>query len=208
MKRCLDCKRTKPIAAFSRNAARPDGLQYYCKECYSKRAARSYRSRQLRRGKPVREVVSAPEGSKFCPGCRQISPLENWHKNATSSDGYASYCKQCRKEQGREGHLRRTFGLATAEYEALVRAQGGMCAICRQASVKHLDHDHATGAIRGGLCGPCNMGLGQFGDDPIRLIAAARYLQKYARMRAGSPVVELFWEVEPRFELAAPGHAA
>src|SRR4051812_34878521 len=103
MKRCPDCGQTKPMAAFSRNAARPDGLQFYCKDCYSTRAARSYRFRQLRRGKIVREAVPVPEGSKFCPGCREISPLENWHKNATSSDGYASYCKNCRREQSRAG---------------------------------------------------------------------------------------------------------
>jgi hypothetical protein len=132
-----------------------------------------------------------------------VSPLSNWHRNATSSDGYASYCKQCRKAQGREGHLRRTFGLGLFEFDALLTSQGGLCAICRKAPVKHLDHNHETGAVCGGLCGPCNMGLGQFRDDPARLMAAARYLRKHE-----VPVIDLLWEVEPRFELAASGHAA
>jgi hypothetical protein len=179
---CPDCQIEKPVAAFSRNAARSDGLQFYCKECYSARSARSFRDRQFRRGKLVRERVEVPTGHKFCPGCREVSPLTNWHRNATSSDGYASYCKACRKEQGRLGHLKRTFGLEATEFAALVGAQGGLCAICRDAPVKHLDHNHETGAVRGGLCGPCNMGLGQFRDDPNRLTAAAKYLHLHRRV--------------------------
>ena len=63
------------------------------------------------------------------------------------------------------------------EHEALIEAQGGVCAICRDAPPEHIDHDHDSGAIRGVLCGPCNMGLGLFKDDPTRLGAAIAYLR-------------------------------
>ena len=180
-KRCPDCGLTKPVAAFSKNAARPDGLQFYCKACYSVRSARTYRERRLRQGLRVRAQVVVPPGHKYCPGCAEISPLSNWHRNATASDGYASYCKNCRRAQGEADHLRRTFGLTVEERDALFASQDGMCAICRVRPIKHIDHDHPTGRVRGGLCGACNMGLGQFEDSPARLEAAAAYLRAYRR---------------------------
>jgi hypothetical protein len=58
----------------------------------------------------------------------------------------------------------------------MLAAQGGLCAICRTAPAVHVDHDHATGAVRALLCFNCNGGLGQFKDDPLLLHAAAYYV--------------------------------
>jgi hypothetical protein len=44
------------------------------------------------------------------------------------------------------------------------KAQDGKCKICGGTELKnlHIDHDHATGKIRGLLCMRCNMGLGVY----------------------------------------------
>jgi len=183
-KKCPDCGQTKSVAEFSRNAARPDGLQFYCKSCYSTRAARTYRERQSQKGRVVRERVEVPAGHKYCRRCDQIKPFAEWHKNARQSGGLAGYCKECRSELGRRGHLKRTFGLSPEERATLIESQGGTCAIC-DGPPQHIDHDHTTGKVRGVLCGPCNMGLGQFQDDPTRLARAATYLRRHGLRSVG-----------------------
>ena len=177
-KRCPDCGLEKAVTEFSRNAARPDGLQFYCKVCYSARSARTYRERQRRKGKTVRERVSVPAGHKFCRGCSRILPYTEWHRTRSSRDGYATACKGCRSARGRRDHLKRIFGLTPEALDAVIASQGGVCAICRDSKPQHIDHDHRSGRVRGVLCGPCNMGLGLFKDDPRRLDAASDYLHR------------------------------
>jgi hypothetical protein len=52
------------------------------------------------------------------------------------------------------------------------------CAICGAES-EHLDHSHATGAIRAALCAKCNIGIGMMSDDAKRLREAANYIERF-----------------------------
>lgn len=79
------------------------------------------------------------------------------------------------------------YGISDTEFDALREKQGGVCAICHRAQsasadAQHqnlsVDHDHATGVIRGLLCNRCNRAIGLLQDDPRLLIAAARYLKR------------------------------
>lgn len=83
----------------------------------------------------------------------------------------------------REQNLRKLYGLTEADFNRRLTAQGGRCAICRTDAPGgkhgrfHVDHDHATGAIRGLLCDGCNKGLGCFRDSTDALRAAVDYLR-------------------------------
>ena len=58
--------------------------------------------------------------------------------------------------------------------------RGDTCMLCGKPVVTklHLDHDHATGEVRGWVHPFCNKKLGQCKDDPEWLEAAARYLRR------------------------------
>lgn len=175
-KKCPDCKLLKPVSDFSRNSSRPDGLQFYCKECFSRRAAHGYRVRQQAKGRVVRERVVAGPGHKYCPDCKQVKPHSEWHRNAGSRDGYSSYCRGCRAARGRRDYIRRQYAKNEAELTALKDKRFGKCWICLVKDAVHIDHDHVTGEIRGALCANCNLALGLFHDRVDVLAAAIDYL--------------------------------
>jgi hypothetical protein len=83
----------------------------------------------------------------------------------------------------RDGHLRRKFGITVDDYDQMLAAQEGVCAICgREPNPNislHVDHDHDTGAIRGLTCFRCNQAMGAFGEDASLLRAAATYLDRH-----------------------------
>lgn len=82
----------------------------------------------------------------------------------------------------RKSHLKRKYGLRIEEYDRMLAAQGGGCAICgnpgRDDISLHVDHDHETGVVRGLLCFTCNNALGDLGDSYERMHRAANYLDR------------------------------
>jgi Recombination endonuclease VII len=80
--------------------------------------------------------------------------------------------------------IERLYGLSPEQYRRLLKAQKGVCAICKrppQYRALCVDHCRVTKRVRGLLCNNCNTGLGLFGDDPVRLRAAAAYLERARR---------------------------
>jgi len=72
----------------------------------------------------------------------------------------------------------RQLGVTDEAYEALLDAQGGGCAICGakpKTRRLHVDHDHATGKVRGLLCHRCNRALPTWVTADW-LVDAGRYL--------------------------------
>lgn len=87
----------------------------------------------------------------------------------------------------RNGHLRREWDLTPEQYEAMLRAQNGRCAMCGAFPKRYrlaIDHDHRTGQVRGLLCIRCNWWLGGFEGERLR--QAQEYLAKHASSLARS----------------------
>jgi hypothetical protein len=136
-------------------------------------------------------------GFKRCSGCQVEKSVTEFHKNRVMADGFANQCKICtaaskkkwsQSEKGlatqkryartetalknqRKCALRTKYGMSVEEYDKMLEAQGGVCAICKGPSKRKnglfdVDHDHKTGKVRGLLCHGCNTGIGLLGDDP------------------------------------------
>lgn len=130
--------------------------------------------------------VSSPY-TRVCTACGHEKPLGQYA-------GAAKVCKPCTSAQARrkradpvsrradrDRRLRARYGITLAEYERMARAQRWRCKICERraypaGSLLAVDHNHATGEVRGLLCSPCNSALGLMGEKADRLMAAAQYL--------------------------------
>lgn len=120
-----------------------------------------------------------------CLDCKRLWPM----KLCVPS---LKLCLNCARTWWREekkvqtGSRWEKFGLSLKDLRSLLALQDGECLICRvtihldRKPIAHLDHDHSTGGPRGFLCARCNTTIGRFGDDPVLLASAARYLTERA----------------------------
>ena len=90
-------------------------------------------------------------------------------------------------ERSKSYRLEQKYSLSVEEYDALLAAQGVVCAICGQPeTARHrgkvralaVDHDHNTGQVRGLLCSACNKAVERVDTVPDWSRRVARYLRK------------------------------
>lgn len=81
----------------------------------------------------------------------------------------------------RAAYLKSKYGITEADYEGMLGEQNGVCAICLRPPKKirlAIDHNHASGKIRGLLCKRCNYRLLPTGQENADLFQrAADYLK-------------------------------
>ncbi len=120
--------------------------------------------------------------SKTCFDCKVTKPVADFHRRGPNG-GHVARCKLCRSAQrkawretsptyrdAQADHHRRWnlagYGLTPASYAEILSAQGGKCAMCEGVCPTGrrlaIDHDHATGQVRGLLCVSCNRDLGAY----------------------------------------------
>lgn len=153
-----------------------------------------------------------PQTEKRCTRCNEVKTASEFSKRYARS--LVSWCKACHAEERRKRydtdkayvqHLQCTYGLSVEQYMEMYAAQGGRCAACRDRlelrtrSRVAVDHDHATGKIRGLLCNSCNSALGMLRDESRRVRSLLRYIQRFDAQpkTVCQPIVQLTWLAEP-----------
>ena len=104
------------------------------------------------------------------------------------SDAHPDYQRdyaRANRDRKQEWYWRNTYGIGRAEYDRLLAAQGGHCAMCEETVGQRrksgprplfVDHDAITGKVRGLLCNRCNSAIGYMDHRPEVAAAAVRYL--------------------------------
>ena len=136
----------------------------------------------------VPSLTRDDQGRKQCRRCGCWLPEDRFTRNASSKDGLDGSCISCR----RSDKTLTAYNITSEQYEAMLAAQGGGCAICggQNESGRSLavDHDHSCcdqrtsscgRCVRGLLCDNCNTGIGLMQDSAQRLQDAARYLSGF-----------------------------
>ena len=144
---------------------------------------------------------------KKCNRCLIEKEMDEFFRDSNHSTGRYSICKLCKqnstykwrednrekynagmraygKKHRRRMHYKQKYGISIEQYNAILEQQGNACWICRKqnTSVKRpfaLDHNHATGKIRGILCYGCNRAISLL-DNPKLYGKAHEYLSKNA----------------------------
>ena len=207
-KRCNRCGQEKPLGDFYRHAKAPDGRQYTCKECAKESARqwakehpdrhlenmhrhmRTQKYKETRRALAdrKRETLQAQRQDWYSRNRSKIASQRRERYRSDPEFRAKSLANTRRWQATRRGAHAKWwreyfYGLTPEEYDAMLIAQLGRCAICDEQADLVVDHDHnsADAGARGLLCKRCNHGLGHFRDDPGYLLAAARYLRKHNR---------------------------
>ena len=159
------------------------GAYKFCLACKSQRLAERRRASitKFRTENPARwrtiqrrarlkaQAAFPPAPESMCKDCGQ----------PTKRGPYAERCHPCKRAHGK---LRSRYGIGSGDFARMLAEQKGLCAICHELpdghGELHVDHDHATGRVRGLLCASCNLGLGNLKDDVSNVREALLYLTR------------------------------
>lgn len=178
-KTCTRCGTERPSIEFREDARSQDGRGSHCKDC-----RREYHKNYLHRMKARSddEIAKAIPSFKRCYSCQEVLPSAAYARTRMRKDGLQIRCRLCNAIHSR--------GISVAYFRQLLEQQNNSCAICNiafrlsmedyseygQTQNIYIDHNHATGVVRGLLCPRCNSGIGLLGDSPLTLAKAAKYV--------------------------------
>lgn len=133
------------------------------------------------------EAFGKSKSSSWCLLCKNVAQKT---RRLTQGDAMRARERANRIKRGswRRENLWSKFKITENQYAAMLKAQHGVCEICQMPEVTTrngktkalaVDHNKASGKIRGLLCAKCNMALGLLDEDDTIMRAMIDYTDKY-----------------------------
>jgi len=149
-----------------------NGTHLYCKECRAK--FRKETPEEKEHWKKIRKQVSQAH--------YEANLRANLRDNRTYKYGSLEAMRWSTKVQNWK-----KLGIVDPpetkeEYDEMIADTGGICPACRRppkgkrAGGWMLHHNHKTGKVIGVVCTRCNLGMGQFEDNPDLLMIVAYWM--------------------------------
>jgi Recombination endonuclease VII len=203
MKLCIKCDppEPKPIGEFPRVGSRWGPISDICRACRRKEIANKWakENQQQQQYEKHKDKILA-DTKKWAENNRERSMAIKKKSKKNHPETNLAYKKRKRIREHDKALadeyrrlLKNRYGLTPEAYEEILEKQGRKCAICRSDKPSSrggkvrfaVDHHHETGAIRGLLCSSCNLGIGMFGENIQRLMAAVQYLSHHGLFAGG-----------------------
>jgi hypothetical protein len=152
-------------------------------------------------------------GSMTCHHCSTERCLADFRRidRGDRPPVYRRVCRSCDRQRERERHKRnpeqrrrharqsrcRKYGITLGDYERMLAEQHGRCSICGESFGNSrrglaIDHDHASGRVRGLVHSQCNVMIAMAKEQPLRLYHGIAYLLHHHPDRVWQVVRQAF----------------
>ena len=136
------------------------------------------------------------EGKKLCCVCKEWLRVEVFNRCEKAHTKLQPACATCQSSSAKEMTIRKRrerkikslYNLSWETYTKMLEEQDGECKICTRdlsldvsegGETASVDHCHASGEVRGLLCGSCNRALGLISDSIENAERMVKYLGKH-----------------------------
>ncbi len=121
---------------------------------------------------------------------KNLTPEQLEHRRRLNREGKrrrkAANPEKYSKEH-REWMVQKKYGITQQDYLRMLNEQDNKCLICSTSlssgsGVKdkpHIDHNHTTGAVRGILCGACNLLVGRVENNAELIQKCSAYISSH-----------------------------
>ena len=125
----------------------------------------------------------------ICETCKQPHVLKTSPSKFCSRKCYlkSDKCKEVTKKwydanpgKRYKAQIKTKFKITSQEFDAIM--EKGKCECCDATDNLCIDHNHATGKVRGLLCKSCNTALGMLCEDTIRINNLIKYLNTHEKI--------------------------